>query len=117
MRHYGWQASHTNPGCGHENGDVEQSHYRFKQAVKQELLLRGSRDFTSRAAYEEFLRRLFQRRNQQRRERVVADVMALRALPERRLDAYTVERHRVTKASTIQVRSNFYSVPSQWIGE
>lgn len=117
LRHYGLQASHTNPGCGHENGDVEQSHYRFKQAVKQELLLRGSRDFMSRAAYEEFLRRLFQRRNQQRRARVAQDVAALRALPERRLDAYTVERHRVTKTSTIQVRSNFYSVPSQWIGE
>jgi hypothetical protein len=117
LRHYGLQASHTNPGCGHENGDVEQSHYRFKQAVKQELLLRGSRDFTSRSAYEEFLRRLFQRRNHRRRERVAADVLALRALPERRLEAFTSERHRVTKASTIQVRGNFYSVPSQWIGE
>jgi transposase InsO family protein len=117
LRHYGLQASHTNPGCGHENGDVEQSHYRFKQAVKQELLLRGSRDFASRAAYEEFLRRLFQRRNHLRRERVTADVLALRALPERRLEAFTSERHRVTKASSIQVRGNFYSVPSQWIGE
>ena len=79
--------------------------------------MRGSRDFTSRAASEEFLRRFFQRRHQQRRERVVADVMALRALPAPRLDAFTVERHRVTKAGTIQVRRNFYSVPSQWIGE
>lgn len=117
LRHYSLQASHTNPGCGHENGDVEQSHYRFKQAVKQELLLRGSRDFASRNAYEEFLRQLFQRRNHLRRERVATDVAALRTLPEKRLDAFTVERHRVTKASTIQVRSNFYSVPSQWIGE
>ena len=117
LRHYGLAASHTNPGCGHENGDVEQSHHRFKQAVKQELLLRGSRDFASRERYEEWLRRLWQRRNHLRRERVAADVAALRALPARYLEAYTSERHRVTKASTIQVRSNFYSVPSQWIGE
>jgi hypothetical protein len=117
LRHYGLQASHTNPGCGHENGDVEQAHYRFKQAVKQELLLRGSREFARRSEYEEFLRRLFQRRNHLRRARVATDVAVLRALPEKRLEAYSVERHRVTKASTIQVRHNFYSVPSQWIGE
>jgi transposase len=44
LRHYGMRASHTTPGRGHENGDVEQSHHRFKRAVEQELLLRGSRD-------------------------------------------------------------------------
>ena len=34
-----------------ENGDVEQSHHRFKQAVDQALMLRGSRDFASRGDY------------------------------------------------------------------
>jgi hypothetical protein len=38
LRHYGLQASHSNPGCGHENGAVEQAHHRFKRAVAQELL-------------------------------------------------------------------------------
>src|SRR5262245_37351549 len=51
LRHYGMKASHTTPGRGHENGDVEQAHHRFKRAVGQELLLRGSRDFASREAY------------------------------------------------------------------
>ena len=30
--HYGLRASHNNPGRGHENGDVEQAHHRFKRA-------------------------------------------------------------------------------------
>ncbi len=33
----------------HENGDVEQSHHQFKRALDQALMLRGSRDFASRA--------------------------------------------------------------------
>jgi hypothetical protein len=80
-------------------------------------LRRGSRDFASLPEYEEFLRQLLRRRNQTRREKVAEEVALLRPLPERRLEAYTVERQRVTRASTIQVRNNFYSVPSQWIGE
>jgi hypothetical protein len=30
LRHYGMCASHPSPGRGHENGDVEQAHHRFK---------------------------------------------------------------------------------------
>ena len=32
LRHYGLRASHTNAGQAHENGDVEQSHYRFRKS-------------------------------------------------------------------------------------
>jgi hypothetical protein len=117
LRHYDLQATHSSPGRGNENGDVEQAHHRFKKAVAQALLLRGSRNFQSRAEYEDFLRQLLRRRNQLRRERVQEEVATLRALPKTWLAAYTSERHRVTKASTIQVRNNFYSVASQLIGE
>lgn len=117
LRHYGMKASHTTPGRGHENGDVEQSHYRFKQAVDQELLLRGSRDFESRESYDEFLRRMLHRRNGLRRERLAEEVKTLRALPERRLEAFSKESLKVSRNSTINVRDNIYSVPSQLIGE
>ncbi len=50
MGHYGMQPTWNNTGVAHENGDVEQSHYRFKQAVDQALRARGSRDFPNRAA-------------------------------------------------------------------
>ena len=37
MRHYGLEATTNNLGVAHENGDVEQSHFRFKEAVDQAL--------------------------------------------------------------------------------
>ena len=117
LRHYGMCASHSSPGRGHENGDVEQAHHRFKRGVEQELILRGSREFSSREEYDEFLRQLLARRNEGRRERVAEDLKALRPLPERRLDAFGKLSQRVSRNSTIVIRHNFYSVPSQLIGE
>src|SRR5580765_9017556 len=59
MRYYGVRPLHTNPASPNENGDAEQSHHRFKRAVEQALLLRGSRDFTDMAEYRQFLKDLF----------------------------------------------------------
>ena len=50
MDHYGLIMEKINAREAHENGDAEQSHNRFKQAVDQALQLRGSRDFTDRVA-------------------------------------------------------------------
>jgi hypothetical protein len=55
MAHYGMRASKNNLRIAHENGDVEQSHHQFKQAVDQALRVRASRDFPKREAYERFL--------------------------------------------------------------
>src|SRR5712692_656332 len=57
MAHYGMQPTWNNTGVAHENGDVEQSHHRFKQAVDQALRARGNRDFADRGAYEHGCRR------------------------------------------------------------
>lgn len=117
LAHYGMRASHNSPGRAHENGDVEQSHHRFKRAVEQALLLRGRRDFSTREEYTEFLRILLRRRNSLRRERLATELAVLRPLPARRLEDYSVEIAKVTRNSTITVRHNLYSVPSQLIGE
>jgi signal transduction histidine kinase len=61
MRYYGLEAEKIQAGHGNENGDVEQRHHRFKRAVEQELLLRGSREFASVEEYQRFLRMLFAR--------------------------------------------------------
>ena len=53
----GWRGRRSRPGKANENGDVEQRHHRFKQAVDQALMLRGSRDFAVAWDYEAFLRR------------------------------------------------------------
>lgn len=117
LQHYGMKASHSSPGRGNENGDVEQSHHRFKRAVQQELILRGSREFAGRAEYEEFLAGLFRRRNQLRRERIAEEMKVLGELPKRQLAACTKEVQRVSRNATISIRNNYYSVPSQLIGE
>src|SRR5262249_35283151 len=101
LAHYGLQAEATNPYSGHENGDWEQAHRRFKEAVEQALLLRGSRDFASRAAYGQFLRELLARRNAARQERLAAELACLRPLPARRLEAVERERVKVSRGSTI----------------
>jgi hypothetical protein len=105
------------PRKANQNGDVEQSHHRFKTAVDQSLLLRGSRDFVDRAAYQQFLGELFAQPNKGRTERFAEERPRLSELPARRIDAWHRRQVRVTQGSTIQVRTNTYSVPSRLIGE
>lgn len=101
----------------HENGDVEQRHNRFKEAVDQALLLRGSRDFADRAAYVRFLREILDQRNAGRQTRLAEDRTVLRSLPSARLESYKRARVRVRSGSTIHVDRNIYSVDSRLIGE
>jgi hypothetical protein len=115
--HYGLQAQAIQPRQAHENGDVEQSHYRFKQAVDQALMLRGSREFANRGAYEAFLRKVMAGRNANRHERFIEDQAVLSSLPLRRLETGRRVTVRVDAGSTIHVGGNVYSVPSRLIGE
>jgi transposase len=117
LAHYGLTGEATNPASGHENGDCEQSHRRFKEALTQALLLRGSRDFASRADYEQFLRALVTLRNQRRQPAFAAEASALGPLPARRLETLECLRVRVGRGSTIGVRHNTYSVPARLRGE
>lgn len=117
LAHYGLRASHTNPASPNENGDIEQSHRRFKSAVRQSLILRGSRDFSSRHEYAAFLSAVINKRNGRRTDKLTKDLAAMNDLPERRLADATALKTRVSRNSTIWVKSKLYSVPSQLIGE
>jgi ribosomal protein S21 len=117
IRHYGMRASHSNPGRGHENGDVEQAHHRFKRAVEQEMILRGSRDFQNRADYEAFLDEIVNRRNGRRREKLQQELAVMRRLPERRTEDWSRWNGKVSAFSTVNVKHNIYSVDSRLIGE
>jgi transposase len=117
LAHYGLEPEATNPASGHENGDCEQGHRRFKEAVEQALLLRGSRDFVSRTAYRQFLRELVGRRNVGRQERLAAELACLRPVPAGRLETMERQRVKVSRGSTIRVKHNAYSVPARRIGE
>jgi hypothetical protein len=116
MRHYGLQPTTNTPGEAHENGDVEQSHFRFKAAVDQALRVRGSRDFVDRAAYTAFLHELVRRRNQTRQARWEQERTTLRPLPATPLAPCRELRLTVSRFSTMHVLRNTYSVPARLIG-
>jgi hypothetical protein len=117
LRHYGLEGHNTQPESPNENGDVEQRHYRFKRALDQSLMLRGSRDFTSREEYAGFLKQLFHQLNSGRKDRFKEELEGLRRLPSRRLDSCKKLRVRVGPSSTIRVNNNVYSVHSRLIRE
>lgn len=117
LTHYGMVPVATQAESPHENGDVEQRHYRFKVALDQQLMLRGSRDFASRASYEAFLEKLFGQLNAGRRERLEEEAAVLKPLPKKRLPVCRRLKVRVRKSSTIRVARNTYSVDSRLIGE
>lgn len=117
LDHYGLNGCKTNPGSPHENGDVEQRHYRFKKAVDQALLLRGSRNFVDRREYGQFLHKLFKQLNAGRRKRFLQEQAVLRRLPERRIESCKKMTMTVGPSSTIRVNHNVYSVDSRLIGE
>lgn len=117
LRHYGLKGEKIQTGKPNENGDIEQRHYRFKRAVEQVLLLRGSRDFSTRKEYEAFLRKLFGQLNAGRQERFKEELKVLKSLPTMRLDDYTIFKVKVGPGSTIRIKKNVYSVHSRLIGE
>jgi hypothetical protein len=63
MTHYGMTPSRNNPGVAHENGSIEGPHGHLKNALKDELLLRGSRDFDDLDAYRRFVDLIVGRQN------------------------------------------------------
>jgi hypothetical protein len=117
LRHYRINGQKIQAGQANENGDVEQRHYRFKEAADQALMMRGSRDFPGVEAYQLFLNQLFARLNAGRRERYLEEMGQLRPLPEKRLDTVRRERVRVSPGSLVTVSRNCYSVHSRLIGE
>ena len=117
LKHYGVEGTRINPGRSNENGDVEQSHNRFKKAVNQALILRGSRDFSSREEYEKFLRKIFSQLNSGRQKRFKEELSCLRRLPRQRMEDFKKLKVKVGPGSTISICHNVYSVHSRLIGE
>lgn len=117
LDHYGLTGRKTQAASPHENGDVEQSHYRFKKAVDQALMLRGSRNFTTRQDYELFLETVFAQRNSNRQAALREERATLRPLPSNQLTACTKHSVRVGPSSTIRIKHNVYSVHSRLIRE
>jgi hypothetical protein len=117
MDYYQIEVQRTNARQAHENGDVESSNGHLKTAIDQALLLRGSRDFASREAYEQFLADVIEKRNAGRAEKLALEEACLVELPPCKLEyRQRIGKIRVHASSTIQVKRNTYSVPSRLIG-
>ncbi len=117
LKHYDLRGRKIQAGKANENGDIEQRHFRFKNAVDQALMLRGSRDFSSRNEYKIFLCQLFKQLNMGRQSRLIEEMKVVRPLPARRLNDCKRQRVKVGPSSTIHVQHNIYSVPSRLIRE
>jgi hypothetical protein len=113
LAHYGARSTRTNPRASHENGVAEQAHYRLKEALRQALILRGSRDFQSVDDYKAFAQRVVERLNRRSRVRLDEERRYLRALPPAPVPDYVIVRTKVRKWSTIRVGNRSYSVPSR----
>ena len=115
MRHLGMEPRTIAIGCKEQNGDIEAANGALKRRLKQHLLLRGSRDFDSREAYEHWLRGIVEKANRPRQKRLREELEHMEPLRVERLAEFTEERALVTSWSTIRVKLNTYSVPSRLI--
>jgi len=116
LGHYGVVPSRNNPGESHENGSVEKSHDLLKNALRQALMLRCSRDFASVEDYEKFIRRVLEQRNRGRQKRLAVELATMKGLPQEHWDDHKEVAAGVTSFSTISVDKVVYSVPSRLIG-
>jgi hypothetical protein len=117
MGHYRMQPRTTAVGAKEQNGDVEASNGALKRRLKQALLVRGSSDFESPAAWEAFVHGVLRKANQARGSRVREELAVMRPLDVKKLPEFTEEDARVSDWSTIRVKKRSYSVPSRLIGE
>lgn len=117
VEHFGMEPRTTAVGEKEQNGDIEAANGALKRALEQRLLISGSRDFASFEELERWIQEVMTRRNHLRRERISVEMRKMRQLDVRRLVEYDEIRSLVTKASTISVKNNTYSVPSRLIGE
>lgn len=117
LAHYGLRSSRIQPGEAHENGVVEQAHFRTKSALEQALLLRGHPDFVDEVAYEAFIREVIERkRNEPAASRLAEERPYLRPLPSAAVPNYTTFTCVVRRWSTIRVGGRTYSVPARLLG-
>lgn len=117
VSHFGIKPLRTHVRAPDENGDVEASHGGLQRALRQHLLLRGSRDFADIASYEAFIWAVMGRRNQRRQARLAEELAVMKPLTVPLLESYTELQVLVNTGSLIRVQKNSYSVPTGLIGK
>ena len=114
--HYDLTPLTSNVRCPHEHGDVESQNRHLKRRLEQHLILRGSREFPSLEAYDQFVQGVVRAANAKRQKRLAEELACMRPLPAGRLAEYREYQPVVSSQSLIRVKKNGYSVPSRLIG-
>jgi transposase len=115
--HYGLSPRVINVACPQENGSCESAHGHLKRRIKQHLLLRGSHDFASEAAYDLFLIGVLESANGLRVKKVTEEMATMREIKVAELSDFREQMVSVRVDSTIRLRKQAYSVPSRLIGQ
>lgn len=114
--HYGLEPRIIQVDSTEGSDDVELSKRYLKLRLTQQLLLRGSREFSSENAYDQFLKEVSNRSNDGRQAHLADELANMKPLPPTRLPEYDEVYCTVGWASTIRVKKVGYSVPARLIG-
>ena len=114
--HYGMRATRNNKGVCHENGSVESAHGHLKNRIRQELILRGSADFESVGAYEQWVDSIVATSNRRHSVYFEKEKATLKPLPNQPDMDYELVSTKVSSLSMITIRAITYSVPSRLVG-
>jgi hypothetical protein len=117
LDHYDMESTRIKPGKSHENGGAEKGNNLVKNAITQELILRGYRDFENNEQYEVFARQAVAKHiNAQAETKLLDELDLLRELPSSRVPNYTKFTPTVSKNSLARIGGRLYSVPSRLRG-
>ena len=114
--HYDLTPLTINVACPHEHGDVESQNRHLKRRLRQHLMVRGSREFASLEAYDEFVLGVVRAANAKRQKLLAQELACMRPLRVGRLAEYREYEPVVSSHSLMRVRKHTYSVPSRLIG-
>jgi len=115
MAHYDVIPTTNNRGVSHENGSVEKSHDTLKNAIGQELMLRGSADFLTQHDYITFVENIVAGRNVPRKGRLAQELEHFIELPDKKWHSPDIIQSRVSSGSIIHLLNIPYTVPSRLI--
>jgi hypothetical protein len=102
--------------CPNQNGDVEAFQGVLKRRLKNQLILRRSRDFPAVPAYAAFVAMVCRGVNALRGTKLADERARLRPLPHARYPDTDEETVQVSSYSTVRVGGCAYSVPARLIG-
>lgn len=113
--YYGFSLRATNVDSPNENGDVESLNGHLKRRVNQALLIRGSREFNTMEDYDIFLKKIIEKANRSRFEKLNEELKVMKAIPKNPLPEYQENYVTVRSGSTVNIKKVTYSVPSRLI--